>query len=251
MDTTVDNATTFGSQAEVYAAARPTYPDDLFDWIADQVPGHDLAWDVGTGSGQSAHHLADRFAYVHATDLDAAQIAQARAHPRITYKAAPADQSGLAGQSADAITVATALHWFDHQAFWPEVARVARPGALFFAWTYGGGQAEPEVQAKLFDPIKQVLRPYWSDGNRLSWRGYTKDELKMPFEEVAVPDFACRLAWRPVQIAAFLRSWSAHKKARLDGHAETLEALEAEALTALLDEPTDYVLPLTTIAARL
>lgn len=247
----MDNATTFGMQADVYASARPTYPDTLFQWIADQAPFHDLVWDVGTGSGQAAQMLATHFAHVHATDLDAAQVAQAKPNPKITFQAGPAHDSGLADNSADAITAATALHWFDHEAFWPEVARVGRPGAIFCAWTYGGGQAEPEVQAVLFDPIKEVLRPYWSDGNRLSWRGYTKDELNMPFDSVDMPDFACELDWRPSQIAAFIRSWSAHQKARLDGQAETLAALERDALEKLPDAPTRYVLPLKTIAGRI
>ncbi|MEO0384616.1 MAG: class I SAM-dependent methyltransferase [Pseudomonadota bacterium] len=246
----MENATTFGMQADVYASARPTYPDTLFDWIVAQAPSHDQAWDVGTGSGQAAQQLAGHFKHVHATDLDSAQIAQARQHPCITFQVAPCDASGLSDNSADAITVATALHWFDHGAFWPEVERVGRPGAIFCGWTYGGGQAEPDVQAVLFDPIKEVLRPYWSEGNRLSWRGYTKDALNMPFDVIDMPAFACELNWRPRQIAAFIRSWSAHQKARLDGHAETLAALEQEALATLGDNSTRYVLPLKTIAGR-
>lgn len=251
MGSSMDNAVTFGQQAEVYASARPTYPDALFRWIATQAPGHDLVWDVGTGSGQAARKLAERFDHVHATDLDPAQVEQAGTHPKITFQAAPATASGLPDASADAITVATALHWFDHEPFWPEVARVARPGALFFAWAYGGGRANADVTSLLFDPIREVLKPYWSEGNRLSWRGYTKEELKMPFEAIETPAFACQLSWRPTQIAAFIRSWSAHKKARLDGQAERLTTIEAKALATLPDRPTSYVLPLTSIAARL
>jgi SAM-dependent methyltransferase len=246
----MDNATTFGMQADVYALARPSYPHALYEWIASQAPSHDLVWDVGTGSGQAAQQLVSHFALVHATDLDPAQLAQAAPNPNITFQARLAHQSGLPDNSADAITAATALHWFDHQAFWPEVARVGRPGAIFCGWTYGGGQAEPDVQAVLFDPIKEVLQPYWSGGNRLSWRGYIKDELTMPFELVDVPDFACELDWRPSQIAAFIRSWSAHQKARLDGHADMLTRLERDAQAQLPDTPTRYVLPLKTIAGR-
>ena len=173
----MDNATAFGRQADIYASSRPTYPAALFAWIADQSPAHDAVWDVGTGSGQAAQSLASHFGQVHATDIDAAQLERAVPHPRITYTVAPAEASGLADASVDAVTVATALHWFDHTAFWREVARVARPGALFCGWTYGGGQTEPDVEAALFDPIRAVLKPYWSDGNRLSWRGYDPEEV--------------------------------------------------------------------------
>lgn len=44
----------FSKQAAVYAAARPTYPRDLFSKLAALTPHHRLAWDVGTGSGQAA-----------------------------------------------------------------------------------------------------------------------------------------------------------------------------------------------------
>jgi hypothetical protein len=50
-------ASLFNKQAEKYAVARPTYPAELFDFIASKTPRHDLVWDVGTGSGQAAVHV--------------------------------------------------------------------------------------------------------------------------------------------------------------------------------------------------
>lgn len=50
-------AALFNKQAEKYAATRPSYPDELFDFIASKTPRHDLVWDVGTGSGQAAVHV--------------------------------------------------------------------------------------------------------------------------------------------------------------------------------------------------
>lgn len=44
----------FVKQAKQYSEARPSYPKELFDFIASTTPSHDLAWDVGTGSGQAA-----------------------------------------------------------------------------------------------------------------------------------------------------------------------------------------------------
>ena len=45
-------------QAEQYAAGRPCYPPEMFDFIASKTPCHDLAWDVGTGSGQAARSVS-------------------------------------------------------------------------------------------------------------------------------------------------------------------------------------------------
>ncbi len=247
----MQNATTFGLQAEVYSSARPTYPHALFDWIADQAPRRRLAWDVGTGSGQAALELAKRFAAVQATDIDGAQIAQTPDHPEIRFVKAPAHASHLADKSVDAITVATALHWFDPERFWPEVRRVARADAIFCAWTYHQVETDQGTRDALLTPVTDVLAPYWSDGNRLSWRGYSKEELRMPFEAVDLPEFSCRLRWRPSQLAAFIRSWSAHQRARLDGHAATLAKIETDGLAKLDDTPREVVLPMHFLAARI
>jgi len=44
-----------------------------------------LAWDVGSGFGQSAQALTAYFDHIHATDLSSEQIEAAPAHPQITY----------------------------------------------------------------------------------------------------------------------------------------------------------------------
>ena len=48
----------FIKQAKQYAEARPSYPQDLFQFIASKTPTKDLAWDVGTGSGQTAQSVS-------------------------------------------------------------------------------------------------------------------------------------------------------------------------------------------------
>ena len=244
------NDTTFGQDANAYRAARPTYPDALFDWIAGEAPGRSLVWDVGTGSGQAAVALAARFASVHATDVDARQVAAAAPHPRVRYAAAPAERSGLADGSADAVTVATALHWFDLAAFWAEVRRVLRPGGVFCAWTYHRAEADAETEARLLAPILATIDPYWSAGNRLSWRGYPPDEIAFPFAPLTPPPFACVPRWSPAEVAGFVRSWSAYRKAAADRHAETLDRIERDAVIVLGDAPRPFRLPLFVRAGR-
>lgn len=48
-------------QAELYNEARPSYPPELFEFIASKTPCQDLAWDVGTGSGQAARSFSFPF----------------------------------------------------------------------------------------------------------------------------------------------------------------------------------------------
>lgn len=66
----------FSVVADVYAAARPEYPDALFDALAAVVPRTANVWEPGCGSGQATRGLAARFAHVHASDPSPQQIAQ-------------------------------------------------------------------------------------------------------------------------------------------------------------------------------
>ena len=55
----------FIKQAEQYAEGRPSYPQQLFEFIASKTPSHDLAWDAGTGSGQAARSVSSFLPSVH------------------------------------------------------------------------------------------------------------------------------------------------------------------------------------------
>jgi trans-aconitate methyltransferase len=120
----------FSGHAAHYARHRPSYPPQLFAWLAAQAPAADLAWDCATGNGQAALALAEHFRQVHATDLSAEQLAQATPHPRITYRQGPAEASGLADRSCDLVTVAQALHWFcNEQPSLPKSGGCSSPAA--------------------------------------------------------------------------------------------------------------------------
>ncbi|MEM9839886.1 MAG: class I SAM-dependent methyltransferase, partial [Pseudomonadota bacterium] len=244
------NAQLFGTYAAAYKEGRPGYPAALFDWIASEAPGRAAVWDAGTGSGQAARALAERFDHVHATDVDADQIAAAEAHERITFTVAPAEASGLPDASADAVTVATALHWFDFHRFWPEVRRVCRPGGIFCGFTYGLTVSDKEVHKHLLDPVLERIDRFWSDGNRLSLRCYPRKEIGFPFEELTPPPLKYDLSWTPTRLLGFMRTWSAHAKARAEGLADDLLRIEEAALRTLGEGERTVTLPMTIIAGR-
>lgn len=202
----------FSGHAADYARYRPGYPPALFDWLAEQAPARNLAWDCGCGNGQASVPLAARFARVVATDRSIQQIAQAAAHPRIEYRAAPAEASGLADSCCDLVTVAQALHWFDFDRFYAEVRRVLRPGGLFAAWTYRLLRAEPAVDAVLADFYGRVLGPHWPPERRWVDAGYAG--MPFPFAEIPAPVYEIRLAWTLADLLAYLGTWSASRRCR-------------------------------------
>ncbi len=198
----------FSRQAREYARFRPTYPDALFNWVAEQSPATDALWDCATGNGQAALSHAERFDRVFATDASATQIEHATPHPRIEYSVAPAEESGLEPGSVDAVTVATAIHWFDLSAFVEEVRRVLRPGGLFAFWTYADAELDPALRDLVREFSRGPLGPYWSDRVRSLWSaGY--GAYAIPMEEIDAPIFEVEAAWNPDQLLGYLRTWSA------------------------------------------
>src|SRR5579872_408577 len=127
----------FSGVANRYADFRPTYPAALFDYLATLVPKDSTVWDCACGNGQAAVDLAARFDHVIATDASKEQIASAEPNPRIDYRVAPAEQSGLPDQSIGLVTVAQAIHWFDFDKFYAETKRVLRSGGVIAVWAYG------------------------------------------------------------------------------------------------------------------
>ena len=107
----------FSGHADLYREARPTYPEALFDWLATQAPDRALAWDCGCGNGQASVALAQRFERVVASDPSANQIADPEPRTNVEYRVEPAERCSLADASASLVSVAQALHWFDHEAF--------------------------------------------------------------------------------------------------------------------------------------
>lgn len=95
----------------MYAKYRPGYPAELFQFITGFVKNKKLAWDCGTGNGQSAVQLANYFEKVIATDISLKQLEQAEWKENINYKMAAAEESGIETGIVNLVTVAQAIHW--------------------------------------------------------------------------------------------------------------------------------------------
>lgn len=200
----------YSSVADTYARFRPRYPPELFAWLAALSAGRALAWDCATGNGQAATGLVEHFGRVAASDASLAQVARAARHPRCAPRAALAEASALPDASADLVTVAQALHWFDLDRFWPEVRRVLRPGGLVAVWCYQLFSSTPAVDRVIAGFYRDVVGPYWPPERAILERGY--GDVSFPFQEVPAPPFAMAADWDLAHLLGYLGTWSATRR---------------------------------------
>jgi len=201
----------FSSVASRYAAARPSYPPALFEWIAALAPARDRAWEAGCGSGQATQGLASVFAAVHATDPSAAQIAQAPALDNVRFATEPGERCSLADASVDAVCVAQALHWFDRDAFFAECARVLPPGGVLVAWGYQDIVVPPSLHdavAAFAADIRSCWPPERSQVDA-AYAGYA-----WPFAKVDAPGGTLQAQWPLARLLAYFSSYSATRRYR-------------------------------------
>ena len=217
----------FSGVAAGYASHRPRYPAELFDYLAGLAPRRGLAWDCAAGSGQATLDLASRFARVVATDASTEQIAAAPPHPRVEYRVARAEASGLADSCADLITVAQALHWFDLDRFHAEVRRVLVPRGVLAAWSYGTQRIEdPAIDQALQRFYGEVVGPYWPAERRIVETGYRT--LPFPFDELPAPNFDLVASWPLPELLGYVRTWSATSRYRAARGHDPVVLLERE-----------------------
>ena len=219
----------FSTLAASYADFRPHYPPELFDFLASIAPRRGVVWDCACGSGQASVDLADRFEQVIATDASAAQIKAAKPHPRIEYRVASAEASGLANSSVDLITVAQAMHWFNLDGFYVEVRRVLKPDGVLAVWTYGALHVESKpAEELLLNYHYNIIGPYWPPERKYVEESYAS--LPFPFERVAAPEFSMRANWALDQLLGYLSSWSGTKRYIEANKVNPLEQLRGEML---------------------
>ena len=200
----------FSGHAALYNKYRPRYPQAMYDWLLSHVPARQLAWDCAAGGGQASLGLAPHFRRVIATDASIQQLKSAPPVANVRYILATAEAAPLPASSVDLITVAQALHWLDHDAFYAEVRRVARSGALLAAWSYQVFSVNAAVDA--------VLRPFYYDYLGNHWppqRARVRDHyasLPFPFEEVQAPGFSMRPRWTRQDLLNQVSTWSAVRR---------------------------------------
>jgi SAM-dependent methyltransferase len=148
----------FASAADVYERARPSYPEEAVAWMAERTglgPGRTVV-DVGAGTGKLTRLLPATGARIVAVE----PIAEMRAK-LVTVHAdgfevldGTAESLPLADGSADVVTAAQAMHWFDLDRALPELHRVLRPGGYLALFWNSRDLGDPVQRG-----VEELLRP--------------------------------------------------------------------------------------------
>ena len=215
----------FSTQAGGYARYRPSYPQQLFRYLASLVDAPTSCWDCATGNGQAAVALAEYFEHVFASDASDSQIAEAAAHPNVSYRVATAEQSGLEPDSIDLVTVGQAFHWFDQDAFVAEAQRVLRPTGVLALWCYEICEVTPSCDAVIDKLYTDIVGEFWPPERVLIEQGY--DGVELPGDAIAAPAFDMSLDWTAGDMLGYLRTWSATKRYEVAHGSDPVEQIEA------------------------
>jgi SAM-dependent methyltransferase len=150
--------TTFDSVADRYDAARPSYPESLFDDLVElaRIEPGDRLLEIGCGTGKATRPLLERGFSIVALELGARLAEQARRN----LAGLPVDVQVAAfeewesAERFDAVYAATAWHWIDPAVRYRKAHALLRPGGHLAFW--GAGHAFPVGFDPFFGEIQEV-----------------------------------------------------------------------------------------------
>jgi SAM-dependent methyltransferase len=196
----------FSAHSKRYAAFRPAYPGALAEWMCTLVKDTGNAWDCGTGNGQMAGLLAERFKKVYATDISSNQLSQAVKKKNIFYLKTRAEKTSFPSDYFSLITVAQAIHWFDFDEFYREAHRTSKPGGILAVTGYSLFNTDRESDRIIRKFYDEQTGPFWDPERRYIDEDYKT--IPFPFTEIPAPSFKMEFQWDLNQLTGFIQTWS-------------------------------------------
>ncbi len=199
----------FSGHADDYAKYRPSYPDEVYEFLKQNISTFNCAWDCATGNGQVASRLSEIFDRVEATDMSKEQMDQAPRKSAIHYSVQAAEKVNFKNAIFDLIIVAQAVNWFDFDKFYSEVKRCLKPEGLLVLMGYQLLNINPETDKVIRYFYEDVIGPYWDPERKHLDANY--QSIPFPFQEIKTPEFKITDMWTIEHLLGYLRTWSAVK----------------------------------------
>ncbi|MEM7284950.1 MAG: class I SAM-dependent methyltransferase [Actinomycetota bacterium] len=198
----------YATGADAYVAGRPTYHPTVVTAVADSVRGGRVL-DLGAGTGIATAALVDqRLDVVAVEPVDAMRAELARRLPTVEVLAGGAEAIPLDDGAIDAVVVAQAFHWFDHERCLDELDRVLAPGGTLVTLWNVRDESVPWMaewtricDAHAVDtPRYRTMR--WRDAIEADPRFGLSDEVSTPNPYPSSPEGAVQRALSTSFIAA-------------------------------------------------
>ncbi len=212
---------TFDSAADLYDAARPSYPEELFADLVELAglkPG-DRLLEIGCATGKPTRSLLGRGFSVVCVEIGAKLAEQARRNLKglpAEVHIAPFESWEGESEAFDLVYAATAWHWVDPTIRYRKAHRLLRPGGHLAFW--GALHAFPTGFDPFFAEIQDV---YDSIGERWEgeWPPPPPDEISDDraeieasglFQNVKVRRYVWETSYSAEEYIALLGTFSGH-----------------------------------------
>jgi SAM-dependent methyltransferase len=141
----------FGRDPAAYHAARPTYPDWVFDFLRERcgLEPDAVVFEIGAGTGTATRQLlklgANPLVAVEPDEPLAAFLRETIPDKALSVVVAPFEEIVLQEASFDLGLSATAFHWLNEDFALTKVAKLLRPGGWWaMLWNIFGDSNRPD-----------------------------------------------------------------------------------------------------------
>ncbi len=212
---------TFDSAADLYEAARPTYPTELLDDLVDLAelePGNRLL-EIGCATGKATRALLERGFSVVCVEMGVQLAERARRNLtglQVVIQVESFETWDAEPESFDLVYAATAWHWVDPAIRYRKAHQLLRPGGHLAFWS--ALHAFPEGFDPFFSEIQDV---YDAIGESYAgeWPPPPPDEVPDDraeieasglFEDVEVRRYVWETSYTAEGYIALLNTFSGH-----------------------------------------
>jgi SAM-dependent methyltransferase len=212
---------TFDSTADLYEAARPSYPNELFDDLVDLAglePGAQLL-EIGCATGKATRPLLERGFSVVCLEMGP-QLAE---RARRNLAEFPVDIHNVAFEAwegppevFDLVYAAAAWHWVDPELRYRKAHRLLRAGGHLAFW--GAGHAFPVGFDPFFTEIQEVYEAL-GESREEAWPPAPPEQVRDQraeieasgaFGEVDVRRYVWEKSFTAEEYVALLNTFSGH-----------------------------------------
>ncbi len=227
----------FETVADEYDAARPSYPEGVYDALGD-LAGLTVL-DVGAGTGIATRQLLERGARVVAIDPGRTVLARAVTHvPGLPAAVADGAVLPVCAESSDLACFAQSWHWLDEAARVQEVHRVLRPRGRWAGWWSHARADEEDWFDDYWSTIEATCPGTHRNQRDIDWGATVDLPTMFVADRVVVP-------WtRTTSTDSWLTDQASHS------YVAALEDGKRKALLTQLREVVELEFPSGTMAVR-